>query len=373
MEVPLWSVKYRPSSWDSFVGQERAIAQLRQYAESGLFASLILYGPSGTGKTVAAELYAREALGDLFESNYKILNVREIFTYSATTAKRKISDLAKLDRKDRTELDEYMSFVYREAKAELKLKGRSKEPNRSEMLQQAIKLFASTMTVSDELVKVLILDEADAMDYNMQQALRRTMELYSDLCRFILITPSLTGWNPAIISRCLMVKFSAISEENLSDMLTRISKNESVNYDETGIQAITKESQGDMRRAIDLLQICASSGNTVFEDIVYEYSESSLSKKVRKMISLALNNDFVKARDRLRLLIAMDGYEPEEVCLEIQRDLLKRPIPVTKLQHLLSRIAEIDYRITQARNPFIHLTALLASIRNIFSEESVIA
>ncbi|MHA1480624.1 MAG: hypothetical protein ACTSQZ_04285, partial [Candidatus Thorarchaeota archaeon] len=146
--------------------------------------------------------------------------------------------LAKLDRSERTELDEYMSIVFREAKTSLKLKGRKRDPNKSQLLHQAINLFASTITVTDELVKILVLDEADALDRNMQQALRRTMEVYSDACRFVLITPTLAGWNPAIISRCLVVKFPTPSLTIIETLISDIASKEQVVIDERAVSAI---------------------------------------------------------------------------------------------------------------------------------------
>jgi replication factor C small subunit len=365
MEPVLWSIKYRPKTWDEFYGQDPAIVQLKSYAETKTIPHLILYGPSGTGKTAAAMVYAQKALGDAFNSNFKSLNVRDIRSYSIAKAKRKIGALAKIDRDKRTELDEYMSVVFREAKAALKAKGRSRDPNRSQLLQQAIALFASTVTVSDELLKILVLEESDALDTNMLQALRRTMERYSSVCRFVLVTPSVAGWNPAIASRAVTIRFPAIRNEDIETLLSNIAAKESVEIDPLGMNALIKASEGDARRAIDLLQICATSGGTVTEDQVHKYSDTPLTSGVRSMISSALTNDFVKARDMLRRLLASEQYSPSEVIVQIQREVIKRPMSETKMQHLIDRISEIDYRMTQGKNPHIHLMALLASIGNL--------
>ena len=365
MEPLLWSIKYIPKSWDDFIGQNAAIDQLRSYAKSSTIPHLLLYGPNGTGKTIAAHLFARYALGDAFGSNFKSLNIRDIRSYSMTDAKRNLSAIAKIDRKDRTELDEYMSLVYREAKAALKVKGRSRDPNRSQLLQQAIKMFASTYTVTNEMVKILVLDEADALDNNMIQALRRTMEQYSDACRFILITPSLAGWNPAIISRCVVVNFPALRDEDVRMLLNTVAEMESVDLDINGCNAIIKIAEGNMRRALNLLQICASTGKPVMEDLVYRFSDTPLTSGVRKMVSHALKNEYPQARKILRNLLTSEQYSPNEVIIEIQKDLAKRPFDDECMRKLTDRIAEIDYRMVEGKNSHIHLTALLASIGNI--------
>ncbi|MHA2163716.1 MAG: AAA family ATPase, partial [Candidatus Thorarchaeota archaeon] len=369
MEPVLWSVKYKPAGWDDFIGQDSAISQLRKFATAGTYPNMILYGPEGTGKSCAADIFAREILGDSYGPNFKWLNVRDLRTYPVSKAKRDIRALAKLSRDERTSLDEYMSVVFQEAKARRKARGMSGNPNRSQLLQQAIRLFASTVSVTDEKVKILVLDESDALDNNMQQALRRTMEIYNDACRFILVTTKVGGWSPAIVSRCLLIRFPQPSQDSVESLIRNISISEGIDIDEPVISVIATQSNGDMRRATNLLQIAAANGTTITEDEVYEVSETALTFNVRRMITNAISGDFVDARNIVRNLIALDGYSPTAVIEEMQRDLVKRPFEPALLSRILDRVAEIDYRLTQAKNPFVQLAALLASIGH-FSSES---
>lgn len=370
LEPVLWSVKYRPTIWDDFVGKDNIIGQLKSLADSRVFANMIFYGPSGTGKSAASELFSREILQDSFSSNYKILNIRDLWDIPITKAKRSVQDLAKLGREGKSELDEYVSVVYREAKTARKARGKSGDPTRREILSEAIRFYASTATVTDELVKILVLDEADALSYSMQQALRRTMELYSDSCRFILITPTLSGWSPAIISRSLTLHFPSASLEVVKKLISDIATSENVTIDDAAVIAIAKESEGDLRRAINLLQITATASNVVTEDLVYEYSETQLVSRIRNIVSLALDGQYQPARKEIRNLVAIDGYSPQEICLEIERNIVKLPFSSETLSRIVDRIAEIDYRILQGKNSFIHLAALLASLRAIAAEES---
>ncbi|MHA3963601.1 MAG: replication factor C small subunit, partial [Candidatus Thorarchaeota archaeon SMTZ1-45] len=273
-------------------------------------------------------------------------------------------------RVQRSELDEYISVVFREAKAARSARGRSGNPTRSEILSEAIKFYASTATVADEKVKILVLDEADALSWSMQQALRRTMELYSAACRFILITPTLSGWSPAIISRSLTLNFSTPPPEVVQSLIADIAAKENVTIDDSALKAIARESTGDLRRAINLLQIASTASDTVTEDVVYEHSETYLITKTRNLVTLALDGQYEPARKAIRNLVAIDGYSPQEVCLEIQRDVTKRPFAPVVLSKVLDRIAEIDYRILHGKNAFVHLAALLASLRAIAAEST---
>ncbi len=362
LEPVLWCIKHRPRTWDDFIGQDSVISQLRSYVKSRMFPNMIFYGPSGTGKTTAANLYARLILGDEFEGNLKSLNVRDLWSITVAKAKRSIQALAKVDRSERSELDEYMSQVYQEAKSALKIRGSSRAPNRSQLLQAAIRMFASTYTFGERTVKILILDEADALAGKMQQALRRTMEIYSDVTRFILITTTLAGWSPAILSRSLTLRFTSPPHGIVEDYVTTIASRENVSIDGKAVRAIARESHGNIRRAINLLQIAAAGTSHVTEDTVYEVSEVPIVRDVREMVSLAIAGSFEKSRMILRNLIAGEGYPPVEISLEIHRDLVRRPISPDLLALMLDRLAEINYRMTQAKNPFIQLTALLASL-----------
>ena len=343
---------------------------MKSLADSSVFTNMIFYGPSGTGKTAAAELFSKEILGDSFGANFKILNIRDVWDIPVSKAKRSVQDLAKLGRDQRSELDEYMSIVFREAKTARKAQGRSGNPTRRELLSEAIRFFASTTTVTDEMVKILILDEADALTWSMQQALRRTMELYSDACRFILITPTLSGWSPAIISRSLTLNFPNPPVEVVQKMIHDIATKENVTIDDQATATIARESAGDLRRAINLLQIASTASDVVTEDIVYQYSETLLVSRVRDIVTQALDGQYEPARKEMRNLIAIDGYSPQEVCLEIERDLVKRPFTPEVLSKILDRVAEIDYRLLQGKNAFIHMAALLASLRAITAEET---
>jgi replication factor C small subunit len=363
-------VKYRPKEWEEFIGKESTINQLKSLAESSVFTNMIFHGPSGTGKTAAAEIFSRKILADSFSANYKKLNIRDVWDVPATKAKRSVKDLAKLGREERTELDEYMSVVYREAKAARNLRGRAGQPTRSQLLQESIRFFASTGTVIDDKVKILVLDEADALTHSMQQGLRRTMEVYSDACRFIMITPTLAGWSPAILSRSLVLSFPAASLESTQDLIRNIASKEKVKIDDAAITAIARESKGDLRRAINLLQIAYTASPSVTEDVVYEHSETQLVSRVREIVTLSLDGQYEPARKSLRSLIAIDGYSPQEVCLEIERDLVSRPFDPETMTTVIDRVAEIDYRLLHGKNAFVHLTALLASLGTFVTEES---
>jgi replication factor C small subunit len=161
-----------------------------------------------------------------------------------------------------------------------------------------------------------------------------------------------------------------IDEDKAISHLNYIAKEEGLTLEPEAAQAIAHESDGDMRRAINLLQICATSSSTITEDDVYAHSETTLNSTSREIVSQAIDGSYSDARKMMRGLIAIDGYDPQEVLLAMKRDLIKRPFDPMSLNKVLERVAEIDYRLTQGKNSFIHLAALLASLRNYAVEQS---
>lgn len=126
--------------------------------------------------------------------------------------------------------------------------------------------------------KLIILDEADAMTNDAQNALRRVLEKYTENVRFCIICNYLSKIIPAIQSRCTRFRFGPLSEDKMSSRLMDIvekekyfaklnyyiSKNNmfeqifliySVQITEDGLKALVHLSYGDMRRSLNIMQV----------------------------------------------------------------------------------------------------------------------
>src|SRR3989338_2341145 len=165
MEMP-WIEKYRPRKVEEIVGNEGAVSRLRAIASSGNLPNLILSGPPGVGKTSSLLCLARELLGE----------------------------------------------AYWEAVLELN----ASDDRGIEMVRESIKMFAQKkVTLPPGRHKVVLLDEADNITSAAQQALRRTMELYSDTTRFALACNTSSKIIEPIQSRCAILRFTRLSAEEL--------------------------------------------------------------------------------------------------------------------------------------------------------------
>ncbi|KAI5382193.1 Subunit of heteropentameric Replication factor C (RF-C) [Lathyrus oleraceus] len=177
-DVP-WVEKYRPSKVVDIVGNEDAVSRLQVIARDGNMPNLILSGPPGTGKTTSILALAHELLGP----------------------------------------------NYREAVLELN----ASDDRGIDVVRNKIKMFAQKkVTLPPGRHKVVILDEADSMTSGAQQALRRTIEIYSNSTRFALACNTSSKIIEPIQSRCAIVRFSRLSDQEILGRLMVVVQAEKV-------------------------------------------------------------------------------------------------------------------------------------------------
>jgi replication factor C subunit 2/4 len=92
------------------------------------------------------------------------------------------------------------------------------------------------------------------MTAGAQQALRRTMEIYSSTTRFALACNQSSKIIEPIQSRCAIVRFMKLTNEEVLKQLKFVASKERVAYDASGLEAITFTADGDMRQGINNLQ-----------------------------------------------------------------------------------------------------------------------
>ena len=115
-------------------------------------------------------------------------------------------------------------------------------------VRDEIKGFAEKSHMFHKGVKLIILDEADAMTWDAQFALRRTIEKYSDNTRFCLICNYENKIIKPIRSRCANFHFSPIDELGIYKLLNKIVEKEEINLTKSCVKTISKISRGDLRR-----------------------------------------------------------------------------------------------------------------------------
>ena len=316
----MWIEKYRPKSLDEVVDQKQNVDGIQALLKTpATMPHLLFAGPPGTGKSTVALCIARQLMGEGFRKLVLELNAS----------------------------DERGIGVVRE-----RIKGFS------QIIQS---------TPSGVQFGLVILDECDEMTKDAQTALRRIMETASRTCRFILICNYQSGIIEPIQSRCSVFRFKQLDENEARSYLERICKAETIDADPKVLTRILELSDGDLRRAINSLQVVAtgSKGAKLELSVLKGYLPEAQSDLVRDMLKLALNGEFIKARDLMYELMGKYGMSGREIIRTANREVGHIPELKEKQASVVRTLGEYDFRLTQGANEDIQLSAMLAMIEEI--------
>ncbi len=306
----LWIEKYRPRKLNEMVGQQEILNRLQSFVDKKSLPHLLFAGPAGTGKTSAALCMARELFGESWRRNLLELNA---------------SDERGIDT-----------------------------------VRTKVKNYARTMPFGDVPYKIILLDESDALTSDAQNALRRTMEMFTHSTRFILDCNYSSRIIEPIQSRCAIFRFRRLTGKDVEQMFKRIAQEEKITLTAEAVKAMFYVSEGDLRKAINVLQAAATFGKKVTEKTIYDVSASAKPEEVKQMLDLALSGKFEDARSRLQALLIDRGLTGEDILEQVHREIFNLKLPEFTKVGILDKVGEISFRLTEGANERIQLEAMLA-------------
>lgn len=299
-EHSIWTERYRPDTLDGYIGNDVVRAKIEQYITTQDIPHLLFYGTAGTGKTTAAKILVKN-----IDCDYMFINA---------------SDERGIDT-----------------------------------IRDKVKGFAST--VGFKPLKIVVLDEMDAVTQDGQRALRNLMEAHSSTTRFILTANYVERIIEPLISRAQVYKLVPPSKKDVAKKLVEILKTEGVTYETGTVAQVVNAYYPDIRKCINTVQLQTRDGKLevsveelIGQDVklkVIETLSSNLPLKdkitsVRKIVADAQVQDF---SELYRVLYDnLDVYAP------------------TKIPQTVIAIAEGQFRDVQVVDKEINFMATLYTI-----------
>jgi len=322
-----WVEKYRPQRLEDLVAHEKIINIITTMIDSDNLPHLLLYGPPGTGKTSTIVAAAKRMYG--------------ASKYSSMTLELNASDARGIN-----------------------------------VVRNEIKEFAGTQQLFSKGIKLIILDEADAMTSDAQFALRRVIEKYTKNARFCLICNYVSKIIPALQSRCTRFRFAPLHPNQIQGRLEEVAREEKVPITKDGIQAILDLSGGGMRRVLNLLQSTAMSLSTtdaataivrntdmeidgddvargkagsVDEIAVYTTSGSPLPRDIDSILSSLLNDTFQESCQKISDMSTTKGYALADILKELAPRLCAmKGLGDLPLGKLLDGMSQVECRLAMS-------------------------
>lgn len=243
--------KYRPNKLDEVIGQNEIIRRLKRYVKNRNVPHLLFSGDAGTGKTTATIAMVKELYGSEWKSNFMELNAGD--------------------------------------------------ENGINVIRNKVKSYAGTKAIGDSddiQFKIIFLDEADALTEEAQGALRRTMERYTNSCRFVLSCNYPSQIIEPIVSRCAVYQFKKIEPKDIIERIKYIVSQEKYTITSEAFEAIAYASDGDLRKAVSMLEtsILTVDENTRIITINDIYNVSYIEPRtIENIIKKALLGEFLSS------------------------------------------------------------------------------
>ena len=307
----IWVEKYRPKLFDEIKGQKEIVSRIRAFVKQKNLPHMLFAGPAGIGKTSIILVAAKELYGESWRDNVLELNA---------------SDERGID-----------------------------------VVRNTIKDFARTKSIGNVPFKICILDESDSLTREAQQALRRTMENFSQTCRFCLLANYSSKIIEPIQSRCTIFRFKPLEKEDIFEIIEWVAKNEKLKIEKKTQEVLFDISEGDVRKLENIMQSCAAISKEITEKIIYDISSVVEPKEIKKVLEIAIKGDFVKARDLLLDVMLKHGLSGLDIIKQIQKEVWSLDINDERKVKLVDKCGEIEFRMVEGSDEFIQLEALLAN------------
>ena len=162
--------------------------------------------------------------------------------------------------------------------------------------------------------KIVLLDEADNMTKKAQQLINNLMEKYRKTTRFAFTCNKSSDIIESIQSRCIILRYRRLDNKKVYERIKYICNNEKIKYTEKGLSSIILTSEGDMRQAINNLQMTYNGFKVINEKNVFKLCNKPNPLIIKNIFINSINNNFKESVKILNNLWNM-GFSNSDIAL----------------------------------------------------------
>ena len=261
-----WIEKYRPISIDDIIIDSMNLKRIQYIIKNKSMPHIIITGHSGIGKTTTILCLAKLLLGNKYNDCVLELNASD-------------------DRGIKS-------------------------------VQESMTIFCKKKFDEQYNHKIILLDEADNLTSKAQQLIANLMENYGNTTRFAFTCNDCSDIIDSIQSRCIILKFKKLNNDDIKKRILQICKYEDIKYDDEGINTIINWSNGDLRVAINNLQAVYTGFNKITLLNVNKLCHKPNPIIIKKIIEYCKKSDIDNAVNTI-ISLKNNGYSGSDIIINI--------------------------------------------------------
>jgi replication factor C subunit 2/4 len=318
-----WIEKYRPSKLEDIILDENTQKRVKKIIEDREMTNIILPGVPGIGKTTTIKCIATALYGKY--ANIAVLELNASDDRGIKSVQEKIVTFCK----KRMDLNDKDNCLDNKKYAEHKL---------------------------------IFLDEADNMTNKAQRLINNLMEKYHKTTRFAFTCNSSSDIIEGIQSRCIILRFHRLRKEQIVERLTKICELENLNIRKKSLDTLAEISDGDLRCAINNLQLVNRSYSKINIENIYKICSKPQPEILKTIVDSCIKKDFINAKNIVFNLKKI-GYSESDIILGLiqllkTNDTIKEDIRIK----YMDKICYCAYLISKGLATDIQLIACISSL-----------
>jgi len=322
-DIP-WVEKYRPATIDDVAQQDEVVSSLRKSLETGDLPNMMLYGPPGTGKTSVALAVCHQFFGADFKNRVKEMNASDERGISA--------------------------------------------------IREQVKVFAQLAVGNGSgaagckyRFRIVILDEADSMTHDAQAALRRIMEEFVQVTRFIIICNYVSRIIEPLHSRCSKFRFQLIDKEFQKKRIFHICKEEKVQISGEALETLITLSKGDMRCAVTMLQTAVNFYGDVDKAAITEIACAVPDSSVMKIFRVAQTGTIADVSAAVKEFF-QEGYSGVQALEQLLDLVLGEPsVTDAKKADITLLMSQVSQRLAEGCDEELQMLHFFTALRGLLT------